>query len=434
MHAPPSPELANSGLVPFNWEDPFDLESQLTEDERMIRDTARDYAQEKLLTRVRQAYRDATNELFGLRFKTRLLPKVSVSFPVRENQVLFFNYGHSTRVPHPSFVYAGLNPFFQDRSFLSRLGNPNLDPEVDISYEIGLRNQITSNDALNVSAFWRDKFDFITSSTIVIEDATGQETERSFRVNGDFARVRGVEATYIKRYKDWVQGQLSVTFSRAEGLSSTTDEALQNVLVGGQNAGNNIETPLAWDRPWDIKGSVTFTYDRREPLFGFGPLNKMKLFISSTWRSGVRYTPVIFRGFEINPFTGEQDWRPIYDTDPNPENRFSEVGSPWFYIDMNFQKWFTVGETRFSAFLEITNLLNRNNAILINPVTGESFQEYPTSQAALLTLRNNRAYDVPTGTRDPRFRDPQDRGLPSFANPANFLQQRHVMVGLSVNL
>ena len=134
---------------------------------------------------IRQAYRDDTNELFGLRFKTRLLPKVSVSFPVRENQVLFFNYGHSTRVPHPSFVYAGLNPFFQDRSFLSRLGNPNLDPEVDISYEIGLRNQITSNDALNVSAFWRDKFDFITSSTIVIEDATGQETERSFRVNGD---------------------------------------------------------------------------------------------------------------------------------------------------------------------------------------------------------------------------------------------------------
>ena len=31
----------SSGMVPFNWEDPFDLESQLTEDERMIRDTRR---------------------------------------------------------------------------------------------------------------------------------------------------------------------------------------------------------------------------------------------------------------------------------------------------------------------------------------------------------------------------------------------------------
>jgi glutaryl-CoA dehydrogenase len=42
----------------FNWEDPLDLEGELTEEERMVRDTARDYAQEKLLPRVIAAYRD----------------------------------------------------------------------------------------------------------------------------------------------------------------------------------------------------------------------------------------------------------------------------------------------------------------------------------------------------------------------------------------
>jgi glutaryl-CoA dehydrogenase len=36
----------------FNWEDPLDLESELTEDERMVRDTARGYAQDKLFPRV----------------------------------------------------------------------------------------------------------------------------------------------------------------------------------------------------------------------------------------------------------------------------------------------------------------------------------------------------------------------------------------------
>ena len=40
----------------FAWEDPFVLEEQLTEEERMIRDTARDYAQDKLLPRVIEAY------------------------------------------------------------------------------------------------------------------------------------------------------------------------------------------------------------------------------------------------------------------------------------------------------------------------------------------------------------------------------------------
>ena len=37
----------------FNWEDPFLLEDQLTGDERMIRDTARSYAQGKLMPRIR---------------------------------------------------------------------------------------------------------------------------------------------------------------------------------------------------------------------------------------------------------------------------------------------------------------------------------------------------------------------------------------------
>ncbi len=45
-----------SDNVPFNWADPFSMEEQLSEEERMVRDTAKQYAQEKLLPRVREAY------------------------------------------------------------------------------------------------------------------------------------------------------------------------------------------------------------------------------------------------------------------------------------------------------------------------------------------------------------------------------------------
>lgn len=47
---------ASSGKAHFNWEDPFLLDQQLSEEESMVRDTARQYAQEKLLPRVREAY------------------------------------------------------------------------------------------------------------------------------------------------------------------------------------------------------------------------------------------------------------------------------------------------------------------------------------------------------------------------------------------
>src|SRR6185312_1469099 len=42
----------------FQWEDPLDIEHDLTEDERMVRDTARGFAQDYLAPRVVEAYRD----------------------------------------------------------------------------------------------------------------------------------------------------------------------------------------------------------------------------------------------------------------------------------------------------------------------------------------------------------------------------------------
>ena len=44
--------------TPFNWNDPFLLDTQLTEDERMIRDTAKSYCQDKLAPRVLEMFRN----------------------------------------------------------------------------------------------------------------------------------------------------------------------------------------------------------------------------------------------------------------------------------------------------------------------------------------------------------------------------------------
>jgi glutaryl-CoA dehydrogenase len=44
--------------IDFNWEDPLDLESLLTDDERMIRDSARAFCDDKLAPRVKSAFRD----------------------------------------------------------------------------------------------------------------------------------------------------------------------------------------------------------------------------------------------------------------------------------------------------------------------------------------------------------------------------------------
>ena len=48
--------MGEPSILPFDWADPFDLDGQLTDEEKLVRDTAEAYAQEKLQTRVTEAY------------------------------------------------------------------------------------------------------------------------------------------------------------------------------------------------------------------------------------------------------------------------------------------------------------------------------------------------------------------------------------------
>ena len=62
-------------LGPFKWDDPLLLEAQLTEDERMIRDTARDFAAHELAPQIQKAYLEEKTDpkLFRLMGEAGLL-------------------------------------------------------------------------------------------------------------------------------------------------------------------------------------------------------------------------------------------------------------------------------------------------------------------------------------------------------------------------
>src|SRR5208282_1594707 len=49
---------ARSARPAFDWQDPLLLEAELSEDERMVRDAARAYAQDKLMPRILKAFRE----------------------------------------------------------------------------------------------------------------------------------------------------------------------------------------------------------------------------------------------------------------------------------------------------------------------------------------------------------------------------------------
>jgi len=109
----------------FKWDDPFFLDDQLSEDERLIKGAARAYAEEKLLPRVRSAYREERfdreimNEMGELGLLGPTLPEkygcsnvnyVSYGLVAREIERIDSGYRsamsvQSSLVMHPIYTY-----------------------------------------------------------------------------------------------------------------------------------------------------------------------------------------------------------------------------------------------------------------------------------------------------------------------------------------
>ncbi len=358
---------------------------------------------------IRKRYKEDSFKWFGnRRFKARLSPRLGISHPVTDNQILFFSYGHFSKWPKPQFVYAKLNPATAQSSF-QKFGNPNLNPETTVAYELGLKTQFTQNDVLTVTAYYKDIFDYVRTRTAKIKSA--RFATRSFitYANLDYARSRGLELEYKKRIGKWFNGKASISYAIVTGKSSSADEGV--LILRGDLDASVKEDYVAWDRPLTISASANFYIPKGEPLFGFGKgiLDDINFYVRAFYQSGKRYTPYVFTG------NYDLDGRPEYIRDR--KNIYGAIGDNWFYIDMNIEKYFELGGLTFSIFMEINNLLDTKNSNIINPVTGRAY-EYgdPT----------------PSSWNDPLYPDLQAPISPYPFNPARYLTRRNIKFGVSL--
>lgn len=355
---------------------------------------------------IRDNYYEDTYGWFNdRRFKARISPRLGISHPVSDFQTLFFSYGHFSKWPKPQFVYAKINPTSAQSSF-QKFGNPNLDPETTVSYELGLKTQFTPDDVLTITAYYKDIFDYVSTRSVRITSARLSSENFITYVNADYARSRGLEVEFKKRIGKWFNGSASLAYSIATGKSSSAEEG---VLVARGDLNESIKDGyMPWDRPFTGSLSANFYVERGS--FGTleGIIDDWSFYTRLFYQSGRRYTPAVFTG-SVNT-DGRKEYEYLTD------ERNTAIGDDWFYIDANFEKYFAINELNFSVFVEVNNLLDTKNSTIINPVTGRAY-EYGD--------------DIPSNWNDPRYPDVQAPIRPYPLNPARYLTKRNIKLGVS---
>src|SRR5437762_11460989 len=135
---------------------------------------------------TREEFFNNTHSFFGRRYKLKFSPRMSVAHPITEHSSFFFNYGEFTQIPSYRFVYSRLTSISSESFPL--LGNPNLNPQVSVNYEVGAKHQFLPQAALNLTFFVKDIYDYPTATIFSRGEAGLGETPTPIFVylNGHF--------------------------------------------------------------------------------------------------------------------------------------------------------------------------------------------------------------------------------------------------------
>jgi outer membrane receptor protein involved in Fe transport len=360
-----------------------------------------------------QFYADTYN-FFGHRWRGRLSPRLGISHPISDNQMLFLSYGHFSKRPKPQFIYAKLGENSAKSTF-QKFGNPNLDYETTVAYELGLRHKFSENDVLTVTAYYKDIFDYVTTVSF---SGTGRLSGRTFTtyLNLDYSRSRGLEVEFRKRASALLSGSVSCFYSLATGKSSSPDDAYL-VAQGTLNEKPITEDNLIWDRPWQISAVINLNARRgyRPKVFGLALPSDWNLNARLFAQAGKRYTPYYFTDNYLP--NGRPEYEDDLDQNGEPDDPLGKLAKSWFWINLNFEKYFRLAQTDLTLSLEVINLLDRNNPQVINPVTGRAYET---------------GDPTPTSWNDPYYPDTQAPLDPFPFNPARYLTPRNMRLGLAL--
>jgi outer membrane receptor protein involved in Fe transport len=282
------------------------------------------------------------------------------------------------------------------------IGNPDLDAEKAIYYELGLSQMLNDDLRINLTTYYRDIQNMVGAREIV--DQKGN----IFTVftNSDYGSVKGVDFAIESTRCGNFNWSVNYSYMIARGNASDPYDWYYDYYTIENDDRPPIPTreyPLSYDQTHSLAAVADFRVGRNEKtqIMGWSVPDAWGINMLARFGSGLAYTRTDKNGRRIGALNAEQ--------------------MPYILrFDMRFNKdfYFTRSNRTFlSFFVEVENLFDRRNVVNVYTSTGE-----PNDDGFVAQNVNSATYQQEVEWTRLMANDPQ-----------NYDHPRQVRVGLVFN-
>ncbi|MBU1096108.1 MAG: TonB-dependent receptor [Bacteroidetes bacterium] len=274
--------------------------------------------------------------------KLNIGPRFGIAYPISAEGVIHFSYGHFLQIPPFQYLFnGGKYKVPNTGSSYGPYGNPDIEPQKTIMYEIGFRQEFMGSFLIDATLFYRDIRDWITAGPFI---RTINGIAYSIYTNKDYSNVKGVTVSFNKNFSNNYGLDVNYTYQVAEGSNSTPEQEFY------AQQGNDEPTlyliPLDWDQRHQFNASLYVG----DADWGVSLLGR--------YGTGLPYTP------SITQFTAERGLTSGFQR--NVRRRPDQ-----FNLDLKVNKSFDVFGYNLNAFIRVFNLLDTKTVVNVFADTGD---------------------------------------------------------------
>jgi len=302
----------------------------------------------------------------------QLSPRLGLSYRLSDQAVLRFSYGHFFQMPRMYAMYE--NNIFRvlTGQYETTMGNPRLKAEKTVQYEIGLWQQLMPGMGLEVSLYYKDIYNLLSTSVVT----TYNQIHYGLYTNKDYGNTRGIEVTW-----DY---NLGAFFSNVNFTFQYTRGNADNPLETFTRAGSSMDP---------IKRLIRMSWDQRFTLNATAgaSVGRFNAAMTGYFNSGTPYT---YSPLAYSPLSLIN----LYQNNATQPSTFSVDMSASYNLPLR-------GRNSIRFQLNVYNLLDRLNANWVYGTTGQPYTRIVTgSELAGHRSDFNDFYD--------RIEDPSMYGWP----------------------